>query len=235
MAIKVFADGADLAGMLEMYRSGAVDGFTTNPSLMKRGGVTDYRAFAREVLAEIRDLPVSFEVFADEPAAMEAEARAIADWADNVYVKIPALTTDGTPTTDLVRRLSADGVKVNVTALFTEEQIREFIEAVDEQTPSVISVFAGRIADTGVDPLPTMTYAVQIAAARRARCEVLWASTREYLNIKQAENCGCQIITVPNKIIAKRGNEGRDLYECSLDTVRGFAADIAELGFKILP
>ena len=234
MAIKVFADGANLEGMLEMYRSGAVQGFTTNPSLMKKGGVTDYRAFAFEVLKNIPDLPVSFEVFADDVDAMEVEAREIASWADNVYVKIPALTTAGVSTSDLVRRLSADGVKVNVTALFTDAQNEEFIDAVSAETPSIISIFAGRIADTGVDPLPAIKHAVQYAASKPAS-EILWASTREYLNIKQAEDCGCQIITVPNSIIAKRKNEGRDLYECSLDTVKGFAKDIASLGFHILP
>ena len=234
MAIKVFADGANLEGMLEMYRSGDVQGFTTNPSLMKAGGVTDYRSFAFEVLENIKDMPVSFEVFADDVDAMEAEAREISSWADNVYVKIPALTTKGESTSELVRKLSADGVKVNVTTLFTVEQIHEFIDAVDAETPSIISVFAGRIADTGVDPLPTMIDAVEYAAPK-ANCEILWASTRELLNIFQAEGIGCQIITVPNSIIAKLKNAGRDLFQCSLDTVNGFARDIKSLGFHILP
>ncbi|MDY4040794.1 MAG: transaldolase [Collinsella sp.] len=234
MAIKVFADGANLEGMLEMYREGNVQGFTTNPSLMKAGGVTDYRAFAREVLDQIADLPVSFEVFADDLDAMEAEAREIATWADNVYVKIPAMTTEGESTSELVRRLSADGVKVNVTTLFTVEQNHEFIDAVSEETPSIISIFAGRIADTGVDPLPIMEDAIAYAAPK-ASCEILWASTRELLNIYQAEKIGCQIITVPNSILAKRKNVGKDLLEYSRDTVRGFARDIQALGFKILP
>lgn len=233
MAIKVFADGADLKGMLDMYENGNVQGFTTNPSLMKKGGVTDYRAFAKEVLAHITDVPVSFEVFADEPAAMEAEAREIASWADNVYVKIPCVTTDGASTAALVHKLSADGIKVNVTTIFTPAQVDEMIEAVDAETPSVISLFAGRIADTGVDPMPFMRESVEKAAVK-PHCEVLWASTRELLNIFQAEGCGCQIITVPNGILAKRKNIGRDPYEVSLDTVRGFAKDIAALGFKIL-
>lgn len=234
MAIKVFADGANLEGMLEMYKSGTVQGFTTNPSLMKKGGVTDYRAFAHEVLDHIKDMSVSFEVFADDLDSMEAEAREISSWADNVYVKIPAMTTKGESTVDLVKRLSADGVKVNVTALFTEEQIHAFIDAVDAATPSIISIFAGRIADTGVDPIPAMKDAVSYAAPKSC-CEILWASTRELLNIYQAESVGCQIITVPNAILAKRANVGRDLLECSRDTVLGFAKDIKSLGFHILP
>ena len=199
MAIKVFADGANLEGMLDMYENGNVQGFTTNPSLMKKGGVTDYRAFAKEVLAHITDVSVSFEVFADDVETMEVEAREIATWADNVYVKIPCVTTKGESTAGLVRKL-----------------------------------FAGRIADTGVDPIPFMTESVKKAAAK-PNCEVLWASTRELINIYQAEACGCQIITVPNSILAKRKNIGRDPYEVSLDTVRGFAKDIAALGFHILP
>ena len=221
MAIKVFADGANLEGMLDMYENGNVQGFTTNPSLMKKGGVTDYRAFANEV-------------FADDVETMEVEAREIATWAENVYVKIPCVTTKGESTAELVRKLSADGIKVNVTTIFTPTQVDEMVEAVDAETPSIISLFAGRIADTGVDPIPFMTESVKKAAAK-PNCEVLWASTRELINIYQAEGCGCQIITVPNSILAKRKNIGRDPYEVSLDTVRGFAKDIASLGFHILP
>lgn len=230
MAIKVFADGANLEGMLDMYENGNVQGFTTNPSLMKKGGVTDYRAFAKEVLAHITDVSVSFEVFADDTETMEVEAREIATWADNVYVKIPCVTTKGESTAELVRKLSADGIKVNVTTIFTPKQVDEMVEAVDAETPSIISLFAGRIADTGVDPIPFMTESVKKAAAKPS-CEVLWASTRELIN----KGCGCQIITVPNSILAKRKNIGRDPYEVSLDTVRGFAKDIAALGFHILP
>lgn len=234
MAIKVFADGANLEGMLDMYENGNVQGFTTNPSLMKKGGVTDYRAFAKEVLAHITDVSVSFEVFADDVETMEVEAREIATWAENVYVKIPCVTTKGESTAELVCKLSADGIKVNVTTIFTPEQVDEMVEAVDAETPSIISLFAGRIADTGVDPIPFVTESVKKAAAK-PNCEVLWASTRELINIYQAEACGCQIITVPNGILAKRKNIGRDPYEVSLDTVRGFAKDIASLGFHILP
>ena len=234
MAIKVFADGANLEGMLDMYENGNVQGFTTNPSLMKKGGVTDYRAFAKEVLAHITDVSVSFEVFADDVETMEVEAREIATWAENVYVKIPCVTTKGESTAELVRKLSADGIKVNVTTIFTPEQVDEMVEAVDAETPSIISLFAGRIADTGVDPIPFVTESVKKVAAK-PNCEVLWASTRELINIYQAEACGCQIITVPNSILAKRENIGRDPYEVSLDTVRGFARDIASLGFHILP
>lgn len=234
MAIKVFADGANLEGMLDMYENGNVQGFTTNPSLMKKGGVTDYRAFAKEVLTHITDVSVSFEVFADDVETMEVEAREIAAWAENVYVKIPCVTTKGESTAELVRKLSTDGIKVNVTTIFTPAQVDEMVEAVDAETPSIISLFAGRIADTGVDPIPFMTESVKKAAAKPS-CEVLWASTRELINIYQAQACGCQIITVPNGILAKRKNIGRDPYEVSLDTVRGFAKDIAALGFHILP
>ena len=157
MAIKVFADGANLEGMLDVYENGNVQGFTTNPSLMKKGGVTDYRAFAKEVLAHITDVSVSFEVFADDVETMEVEAREIAAWAENVYVKIPCVTTKGESTAELVRKLSADGIKVNVTTIFTPEQVDEMVEAVDAETPSIISLFAGRIADTGVDPIPFVT------------------------------------------------------------------------------
>ena len=214
MAIKVFADGANLEGMLDMHDNGNVQGFTTNPSLMKAGGVTDYRAFAKTVLEHITDVSVSFEVFADDEAGMEAEAREIATWA--------------------VKRLSADGIKVNVTTIFTPEQVDEFVDAVSAETPSILSIFAGRIADTGVDPLPLMAESVKKAAVKPA-AEVLWASTREVLNIFQAESVGCQIITVPNALLAKRKNFGKDLLEYSLDTVKGFARDIQALGFHILP
>lgn len=175
MAIKVFADGANLEGMLDMYENGNVQGFTTNPSLMKKGGVTDYRAFAKEVLAHITDVSVSFEVFADDVETMEVEAREIATWAENVYVKIPCVTTKGESTAELVHKLSADGIKVNVTTIFTPKQVDEMVEAVDAETPSIISLFAGRIADTGVDPIPFMTESVKKAAVK-PNCEVLWAS-----------------------------------------------------------
>ena len=180
-------------------------------------------------MTHITDVSVSFEVFADDVETMEVEAREIATWAENVYVKIPCVTTKGGSTAELVRKLSADGIKVNVTTIFTPTQVDEMVEAVDAETPSIISLFAGRIADTGVDPIPFKK------AAAKPNCEVLWASTRELINIYQAEACGCQIITVPNSILAKRKNIGRDPYEVSLDTVRGFAKDIASLGFHILP
>ncbi len=232
--IKVFADGAALQGILEMYRSGTVQGFTTNPSLMKQGGVDNYRAFAFEVLENIRDLPVSFEVFADDFEGMLAEAREIASWADNVYVKIPAMTTGGVSTKEIVKTLSGEGIKINVTTVFTRAQVEDFIDAVSPDVPSIISIFAGRIADTGVDPLPLMREAVRLAKAKPL-CEILWASTRELLNIFQAQDAGVPIITVTNSILAKRKNVGKDLLEYSRDTVCGFSRDIATLGFSILP
>ncbi len=233
MSIKLYADGAAIDAMLDMYHNGNVQGFTTNPSLMKKGGVTNYRQFAFDLLKEIQDMPISFEVFADDEETMYKEAKEIASWADNVYVKIPALNTKGESTHKLVEKLSHEGVKVNVTALFTEEQVENFLGALDPETPSILSLFAGRIADTGVDPIPYVKWAVEKAKVN-PKCEVLWASTREFINIYQADECGCQIITVPNSILAKRKNLGRDLFQCSLDTVQAFAKDIESLGFEIL-
>lgn len=233
MAIKVFADGANLEGMLDMHDNGNVQGFTTNPSLMKAGGVTDYRAFAKTVLEHITDVSVSFEVFADDEAGMEAEAREIATWADNVYVKIPALNTKGESTAALVKRLSADGIKVNVTTIFTPEQVDEFVDAVSAETLYSVHLCRSHCRYRRRSAA-LMAESVKKAAVKPA-AEVLWASTREVLNIFQAESVGCQIITVPNALLAKRKNFGKDLLEYSLDTVKGFARDIQALGFHILP
>jgi transaldolase len=233
MAIKIFADGANLQGMLQMDQMG-VDGFTTNPSLMKKGGVQDYRDFAFKVLAAIPQKSISFEVFADDGEGMEAEAREIATWGPNVFVKIPCLRTDGTPTYGLIKRLSDAGVRVNVTAVFTKEQVKAIVEALNPEVPGYISIFAGRLSDAGNDPIPVIEYAVAITRDRPLT-EVLWASTREVYNIIQAEQLGADIITVPNNVLDKWFKRGRTPMELSVATVQGFAKDIATLNFRILP
>lgn len=233
LKIKIFADGADLQGMLQVYRQGIVKGFTTNPTLMRKAGIHDYAAFAKEVLAAIPDLPISFEVFSDDPKSMEAEAELIASWAKNVYVKIPVSNTLGEPSTPLIQRLSSKGVPLNVTAILTLEQVKEVLGALKAGVPSVVSVFAGRIADTGRDPMPLMREALEVCQSKAA-CELLWASTREMLNLFQAESIGCPIITVTNDILAKAKLLQMDLKALSLDTVKMFAADAKAAGFKIV-
>src|SRR5437867_10412804 len=221
LSVKVFADGADLAGMLEMYTKPYIKGFTTNPTLMRKAGVTDYRAFAREVLAAIPDRPISFEVFSDELCEMERQAREIASWGDNVYVKIPVTNTRVEAVHDVVRRLSKSGVKVNVTAVMTLEQVEAVTEAVSAGAPSCISVFAGRIADTGRDPLPLMVDALTIMK-RAPLSELIWASPRELLNVFQADQIGCHIITVTNDILKKLSLVDKALNDYSIDTVKMF-------------
>ncbi len=233
MAIKIFADGANLEGMLEMNEKG-VDGFTTNPSLMKKGGVTNYRDFAFKVLKAIPDKSISFEVFADDEAQMEVEANEIKTWGENVFVKIPCIKTDGTPTYDLIKRLSDAGVHVNVTAVYTEDQVKAVTEALNPDVPGYISIFAGRSADAGNDPVPVFKYAVDLTKDR-PKTEILWASTREVYNIIQADQMGVDIITVPNNVLEKWFKRGKTPMELSVDTVKGFAADIATLDFHILP
>lgn len=230
--IKVFADGADVAGMLSLYQSGEVDGFTTNPTLMRKAGITDYEAFAREILATIRDLPISFEVFADDFENMRRQALKIAAWGDNVYVKIPVTTTRAESSADLIRDLSGCGIKLNVTALLTIEQVCEVYRALSPQTPAMVSVFAGRIADTGVDPVPIMRRAKEILAPRSCH-KLLWASCREVLNIAQAAEAGCDIITVTHDILKKTRYFGKCLTELSLETVRMFHDDAKSAGFQL--
>ncbi|MES2201701.1 MAG: transaldolase [candidate division FCPU426 bacterium] len=232
LEIKIFSDGADVAHMLRHYREGLVKGFTTNPTLMHQAGLTDYVRFAHEALAAITDLPISFEVFSDEFVEMEAHAREIASWGENVYVKIPVTNTRGEASLDLIRRLSSAGIKLNVTAILALEQVRQVVEALDPDTPSIVSVFAGRIADTGVDPVPLMTKALALCKLK-PHCELLWASTRELLNVFQAEQIGCPIITVTPEILKKASLIGMDLSALSLDTVRMFERDARSAGFKI--
>jgi transaldolase len=231
--IKIFADGASLTSMLESARDPRIAGFTTNPTLMRKAGVTDYRAFAHQVLAEIKDRPISFEVFADELPEMKRQALEIATWADNVYVKIPITNTRRETATALVRELSAAGVKLNVTAICTLEQVRETAQALAGGAPSVVSVFAGRIADTGRDPVPLMKEALQICRAAGAGIELLWASPRELLNIIQAAEVGCDIITVTPDLFKKLELVGKDLGAFSLETVQMFFRDAQAAGFKL--
>ncbi len=232
LSIKLFADGAKVDEMKEAYKSGLVKGFTTNPTLMKKAGVTDYCAFARDVLREITDLPISFEVFSDEFDEMEREARVIASWGSNVNIKIPVTNTRGESSVPLIRRLSQDGLSLNVTAMLTLEQVRVVTEALSPDTYNIVSVFAGRIADTGRDPIPYMREAVSILKAK-PKAELLWASPRELLNIFQAEECGCHIITLLSDILKKLPMVGKDLTQFSLETVQMFYRDGQSVGFCI--
>lgn len=232
LRIKLFADGADLAAMAEAYRSGLVRGFTTNPTLMRKAGVTDYAAFARQALDLIPDLPISFEVFSDDFADMERQARLIAAWGPNVNVKIPVTTTRGEFAGPLLKRLTADGVSVNVTACASLEQVKAVAPCLAQRTACIVSVFAGRIADTGRDPEPLMRAAKRVLQSCSA-CQLLWASPREVLNIFQAEACGCDIITLTPEIQKKLGLVGRALEDVSLDTVKMFDTDARAAGFKL--
>jgi transaldolase len=232
LRVKIFGDGAELAGMMALYRQPYIRGFTTNPTLMNKAGIRDYRAFARDVLAAIPDRPVSFEVFSDEVNDMERQARDIATWGDNVYVKIPVTNTRREPMYDLIDRLSHNRVKVNVTAVMTLEQVRNIVARVGGGAPSCVSVFAGRIADTGRDPLPIMREALGMLRAE-PNAELIWASPRELLNIFQADEIGCHIITVTQDILAKLSNVGKDLNDYSLDTVKMFHHDAQQAGFEL--
>lgn len=233
LSIKVFSDGAVLETMLHDLNSGLVTGFTTNPSLMKKAGITSYIGFAKDVLKEITDFPVSFEVFADDLEGMEQEARRIAALGDNVYVKIPVTNSKGESTAPLIDRLTGEGIKVNVTAIFTVEQVREVVDALKSGTPAVVSVFAGRIADTGVDPMPIMQEALAICRQKEG-VELLWASPRETFNIYQADSLGVDIITCTSDLIKKLELKDKDLTEYSLETVQMFLRDSSSLGFTIL-
>lgn len=232
LKVKLFADGADFDGMVAMYRLPYIKGFTTNPTLMRKAGVSDYEAFARRVLAAIPDRPVSFEVFADDLAAMEKQARRIATWGKNVNVKIPVTNTAGTFTGPIIRNLARDGIVLNITAIMTVAQVHEIADALVEGTPAIVSVFAGRVADTGVDPVPHMR-ACKTALASRPKAELLWASPRELLNIFQADDVGCDIITATNDILAKLSLVGKNLGEYSLETVKMFYQDAKASGFTI--
>ncbi len=232
LRVKLFADGADQSAMLALYANPLIQGFTTNPTLMRKAGITDYQTFARAVLAAIPDRPISFEVFADEFPEMERQAHLIAGWGPNVYVKIPITNTRGESSCRLLRRLADDGVKVNVTALLTLDQVCEASEALAAGPPSCISVFAGRIADTGRDPVPIMASAVKMLRPH-PQMELIWASPRELLNVFQADAVGCQIITATSDILKKLSLIGKDLPAYSLETVQMFFDDARSSGYVL--
>ena len=232
LKVKIFADGADKAGMLEMYEKPFVKGLTTNPTLMKKAGITDYRAFCKDILNSIKDKPLSFEVFSDDFSEMERQAMEIASWGENVYVKIPVTNTKQQPFYELVKKLASKKVKLNVTAIMTLTQVRDVVASLDPQVPSYVSVFAGRVADTGYDPVPMMEKSVDLLKAAPAS-ELIWASPRELLNIFQADDIGCHVITVTNDILKKLSLVGYDLDNYSLDTVKMFYKDAVEAGFKL--
>jgi transaldolase len=232
LRVKIFADGAEKAGIVDLARKPWVRGFTTNPSLMRKAGVRDYVEFAHEVLELVPDRPISFEVFSDDTREMEEQARLISSWGENVYVKIPVTNCRGEPSGEVVRRLAADGVKVNVTALASLGQVEEVVKWVGEGPAAFVSVFAGRIADTGRDPVPIMAAAVDVLRPY-PHLELIWASPREVLNLFQAEAVGCHVITVVHDILAKLGNLGRDLDDFSLETVRMFFRDGKAAGYSL--
>jgi transaldolase len=232
LKIKIFADGADLNGMLEMHEKPYIKGLTTNPTLMRKAGIANYKSFALEVLSQIKEKPISFEVFSDELAEMKRQAMEISGWGENVYVKIPITNTLGESTADVVDYLVQQDVKVNVTALMTTEQVVEIAKVLDSAVPSYVSVFAGRIADTGRDPESIMVESLE-ALRNLAKTELIWASPRELLNVFQAERIGCHIITATNDILQKIKLIGYDLNEYSLDTVKMFKNDAASAGYKI--
>ena len=229
---KIFADGADLDGIVRLAADPRIRGFTTNPTLMWKAGLTDYEEFGRRILEEVTEHPISFEVFADDVAEMRRQAEHIATWGKNVYVKIPVTNTTGEPMAPLAEALSLDGVKVNVTAMFTPRQVTEITTAVADGAPSYLSVFAGRIADAGIDPIPIMRESLEIMRAA-PRAELIWASPREVLNLVQADSIGCHIITMTHDLLKKLPSLGKDLEEFSLETVRMFRADATAAGLEL--
>lgn len=232
LKIKVFADGADMASILELYKDDSISGFTTNPTLMHKSGITNYEKFGRELLAAIPDRPVSLEVFADDIDEMAKQARAIATWGGQLNIKIPVMNTKGEPTYKLIKELSDEGIALNVTAIFTEEQVQNVSDALHVDTPAIVSVFAGRIADTGIDPIPAMKSFLKILEAK-PKAELLWASPREVLNIYQADWMGCHIITVTPDLLRKLKFYGKDLHQYSKETVEMFYNDATSAGFSI--
>ena len=232
LKVKIFADGANKQGMLEMYNKPYIKGLTTNPTLMRKAGITDYESFAKDILKTITDKPISFEVFSDDLKEMKRQALKIAQWGDNVYVKIPVTNTKKESTCPIIKELSESGVKLNVTAIMTLEQVRDVVLSLNQDVPSYVSIFAGRIANTGVDPIPIMAAAIELAKLN-PKAEILWASPRELLNIFQANQIGCHIITVTNDILKKLELVGYDLEEYSLDTVKMFYNDASAAGYNL--
>ena len=233
LKVKIFADGADKAGIFSLNDNPLIKGMTTNPTLMRKSGIKDYEAFAREILKGVTVKPVSFEVFSDEFPEMRRQALKIAAWQKNVFVKIPITNTRSESSLPLIRELAKEGVQLNITAMLTLDQVRGVAEALNPAVPAFVSVFAGRIADTGRDPMPHMRESLQLLAGR-PKAELLWASVREVLNIFQADDCGCQIVTVPHDILGKALKLcGMDLGALSLDTVKMFAQDAQAAGFSV--
>ena len=231
--IHIYADGADKAGILDLYAKPYIKGLTTNPTLMKKAGITDYEAFARDILTTVTAKPISLEVFSDDFSEMKRQALKIASWGSNVYVKIPITNSQGECSAPLIRELSAQGVQLNVTAILTLEQVRKMAAALNPEVPSVVSIFAGRIADTGIDPMPIMQESRRILIGQ-PKAQLLWASVREVLNMVQAEQSGCHIVTVQHDILAKAAKLlSMDLAELSLDTVQMFAHDAASAGYRL--
>ena len=232
LRIDLYADGADVRDMVAARESGVVRGFTTNPTLMRKSGITDYEAFAKDALKAVSGMPISFEVFADDFAEMERQAKKIATWGDAVFVKIPITNTKGESAVPLIKRLADARVKLNITAILTLDQVRNVVDALHPDVPAVVSVFAGRIADTGRDPVPLMREAAAIVS-RKPKAQLLWASPRELLNVIQADECGCHIITVTSDILKKLAMIGKPLEDLSLDTVKMFFNDASAAGFKL--
>jgi transaldolase len=232
LKVKIFADGADLGGILEMAAKPYIAGFTTNPTLMRKAGISNYEAFAKDVLAHVTDRPISFEVFSDEFDEMERQAKKISAWGSNVYVKLPITNTRRESTVPLVRRLAPSGIKLNVTALMTREQVEDVADALAPGVPAYVSIFAGRIADTGRDPLPAIRESVALLKSK-PQAELIWASPRELLNVFQADQAGCHIITATNDILNKLASVGKDLDAFSLETVKMFHGDAVAAGFRL--
>jgi len=232
LKIKIFADGADLESIIKLNEKIFIKGFTTNPSLMKKAGIVNYKDFALNVLDKIKKKPISFEVFSDDIAEMERQAEEIASWGENINVKIPITNTKKISTIKIIENLSNKGIQCNITAIFTTIQLGEVVEVLNKSTPAILSVFAGRIADTGLDPIDIMTQSINIAKTK-PKSEILWASTRELVNIFQANKIGCQIITVPHEILSKINNVGKNLEDFSLETVKSFYKDATAAGYKI--
>jgi transaldolase len=233
LKVRIFADGADKEGILKLNANPVIQGMTTNPTLMRKAGIKDYEAFARDLLQSVTSKPISFEVFSDDLAEMRRQAQKIATWGRNVYIKIPITNTRGESTLPVIRELGREGAQLNITAILTLDQVRGVAEALNPSVPSVVSVFAGRIADTGVDPEPAMRASLALLTGQ-PKAELLWASVREVLNIFQADHCGCQIVTVPHDVLNKALKMvGTDLGALSLDTVKMFAADAQAAGFTL--
>jgi transaldolase len=230
--IKIFGDGADMQTIKDLNKKNYIKGFTTNPSLIKKAGVKDYKEFAVDLLSQIKDKPISFEVFADDAINMERQAEEIASWGENVYAKIPITNTKGDSSQKLIKNLNAKGIKCNITAIFTVEQAKEIIDIVDDKTNLILSIFAGRIADSGVDPISIVDECIKISKHKK-NIEILWASTREVINIFQADKINCHIITVPSDILKKFKYLGKDQTQFSQETVIDFYEDAKSAGYKI--